>query len=353
MITNIYEKIKSFIKKEYKFILFFLFVVLFTNLPLPYVIESPGGAISLEDRVVIDTDNEAEGSFNMAYVTMVKGTPLTLLVGALRSDWDIVSYKEFTIGDEDYEDSVNRDKLYLHEAIANASIAAYREFYGDDEEHIRITDSKIHVVHIDEQADTTLEVNDIIKSVNDINVLNLNEIKEIIKGYMPGDEIRLKVIRDDKEVEVSAILYNVLDETEEEFEKLSAEEKAKRVKMGIMAITEYEYESDPQVKVKFEESESGSSGGLMTALEIYNRLTEDDLTDGRKIIGTGEIDIEGNVGEIGGVKYKLAGAVRKKADIFLCPMENYDEAMEVKKEHNYDIEIIGVKTLSEAIQALK
>lgn len=54
----------------------------------------------------------------------------------------------------------------------------------------------------------------------------------------------------------------------------------------------------------------------MTTLEIYNSLTDDDLTKGYKIVGTGTIDMEGNVGMIGGVKYKLKGAIKKKADIF-------------------------------------
>lgn len=340
MITKIYEKVNNFIKKEYKFILFLLFIVLFTNLRLPFVIESPGGAISLEDRVIIDTENEAEGSFNMAYVTMIKGTPLTLLVAAIRSDWDILSYKDFTIGNEDYEDSVNRDKLRLHEAIANASIAAYKEAG----QYVEITDSKTYVVHIDEKANTTLQINDIIKKVNDIEVLNLAEMKEAIKGLKAGDKVTFTVIRDGEYKSASAILYNMNNKDEEDSDN---------IKVGIMAITEYQYKSDPQVEVKFEESESGSSGGLMTSLEIYNRLTEEDLTKGRKIIGTGEIDIEGNVGEIGGIKYKLAGAVRKKADIFICPMANYEEALKVKNEHNYDIELVGVNTLSEAISYLK
>lgn len=104
--------------------------------------------------------------------------------------------------------------------------------------------------------------------------------------------------------------------------------------------------------VAFKSSESGPSGGLMTALAIYNSLVEEDITKGRYIIGTGTIDKDGNVGEIGGVKYKIIGAVKKDADIFLCPVENLEEALEVKKENDLNIEIKGVKTLEEAINYL-
>ena len=90
----------------------------------------------------------------------------------------------------------------------------------------------------------------------------------------------------------------------------------------------------------------------MTSLAIYTKLTGIDLLKGRKIVGTGTIDSNGNVGEIGGVKYKLMGAEKGKADIFFVPEENYDEALQVKKEKNYQIEVVKVKTLHEAIEYL-
>ena len=58
------------------------------------------------------------------------------------------------------------------------------------------------------------------------------------------------------------------------------------------------------------------------------------------------------VEEIDGVKYKVLGAERNHADIFLCPEENYDEAIKIKKKRNLKIEIVKVKTLKEAIEYL-
>ena len=43
-----------------------------------------------------------------------------------------------------------------------------------------------------------------------------------------------------------------------------------------------------------------------------NAITEYDITKGLMIAGTGTIDSVGNVGEIGGVTYKLAGAEKKR-----------------------------------------
>ena len=91
----------------------------------------------------------------------------------------------------------------------------------------------------------------------------------------------------------------------------------------------------------------------MTALAIYDELTSSNLTHGDKIIGTGTSSKDGTVGEIGGVKYKLIGAVNNKAKVFLCPKDNYEEAQRIAKERNFDIIIKDVETLSEAINYLK
>ena len=89
------------------------------------------------------------------------------------------------------------------------------------------------------------------------------------------------------------------------------------------------------------------------ALSIYDNLVDDDLTRGDKIIGTGTIDVDGNIGEIGGVKYKLIGAVNNKAKIFLCPKDNYEEAITIARERKYDIIIKSVETFDEAVSYLK
>ena len=47
------------------------------------------------------------------------------------------------------------------------------------------------------------------------------------------------------------------------------------------------------------------------ALEIYNELIEEDLTKGYTIAGTGTLDINGDVGSISGIKYKLKSAEKE------------------------------------------
>ena len=123
--------------------------------------------------------------------------------------------------------------------------------------------------------------------------------------------------------------------------------------VGIMITSNYDAITNKKVNINVKRNESGSSGGLMLSLAIYSKLTGNDLTKGDKIIGTGTIDMKGNVGTISGVKYKLIGAVKKKAKVFLCPEENYEEAIRIKEEKKYNIDIVKVNTFEEAINYLK
>jgi PDZ domain-containing protein len=104
------------------------------------------------------------------------------------------------------------------------------------------------------------------------------------------------------------------------------------------------------VGVKFKTGEiAGPSAGLMFTLALYDRLTPDDLTDGRKIAGTGTIACGGVVGPIGGVEEKVAGAEDQGAEIFLAPEGNYAAALGVADE----IEVVSIATFDDAVEYLE
>ncbi len=63
----------------------------------------------------------------------------------------------------------------------------------------------------------------------------------------------------------------------------------------------------------------GPSAGMMFALGIIDKLTNQNLTGGKFIAGTGEIEVNGNVDPIGGIQQKMAGARAAGATVFLTP----------------------------------
>ena len=77
-----------------------------------------------------------------------------------------------------------------------------------------------------------------------------------------------------------------------------------------------------------------------------------DLTNGLTIAGTGTIEADGTIGEIGGVNYKVIGAAKGKADIFLTPKENYDECIKTVKDKKLKIKVIKVNNIEDTIKKL-
>lgn len=333
MFTKIYEKSKNFIKENYKSLIILIIIFMVFTIELPYSIYTPGGAVNLNERVNVENKENVEGSFNMAYVSMVKGSIPFLLLSKVFPDWDIVKKEEITAKGESMEELMVRERLYLQESIDNAIINAYRKANKE----INIKSIINNVSYISEDSQTDLKVGDQIISVNGINITSLSELKEIVEKLDENVKVELKIKRKDKEREAYATTYKIEDIT----------------KIGISFVTTYDYETNPEVKIKSKSTEAGSSGGLMMSLTVYNQLTEKDITKGKKIVGTGTIDIEGNVGEIGGVKYKLIGAVKNKADVFICPVENYEEAIKIAQEKKYDIKIISATTFDETLKKLE
>ena len=52
------------------------------------------------------------------------------------------------------------------------------------------------------------------------------------------------------------------------------------------------------------------------------------------------------------INVEIKGAVNSKADIFLIPKDNYEEALELKQKNNYKIEIISIETIDQALEYL-
>ena len=332
MFTKYYEKFKTFMKENGFFLCSLIAIIFFFHFELPYVVYTPGGAIDLSERVEVEGGYASSASFSMAYVSMIKGNIPFVLLGLVLPNWDVVSTKDIKPDNESLDEMIQSDQISLIQSQNNAMYAAF-SLAGKE---IREVSRTHHIVYLSEQAKTNLELFDEILTIDGQQIEDLDSIRTIISGYSIGESVPVVVRHDGKEETKYAEVYPTDDGG----------------KIGVSITTTYEYETNPSVELTFKKSESGPSGGLMTALEIYNHLVEKDITGGKKIIGTGTILQDGTVGAIGGVKYKLLGAIKKKADIFLVPEENYEEALEVKKAEDSEIRIISVTTLQQAIDEI-
>lgn len=333
MFNKLYDKNDKKFFGKYRFLLFLIFITIIFSVKLPYTIDAPGGYINVTEKVDISNAYESEGTFNMAYVSGIDATIPTLVYALINPNWDVSKNKDILLENDTVEDLFFRNKLALKEANNNAIIVAYSKAGREYE----IKKRDFYIAYLDKDADTNLQVGDLITQVDGKTITSKEEIADIISQKNIGETIEFNVSNNNKEQKKTATVQDMNDSKV----------------VGIVVYEILELDTNPKIEIKNEKSESGPSGGLMTALAVYNALIEEDITKGNTIVGTGTIDSQGNVGSIGGVKYKLLGAVKNKAKIFIVPNgENYSEALELKEKNNYDIEIVGVSTFEETLKFL-
>lgn len=326
------ETIKNFFKHNYKLIILYIILISLVVIKLDYQVYAPGGLLNLDSKIKIENSYKSKGSLNLTYVRGYKGNIIFVLMSYVMPSWDLIKNEDIRYENETEEDIVSRNKVYLSDVNKNAVYVSYKKLGYD----ASLSEKGVIVLSKTEYANTNLKTGDIIISVNNIKINNTDELINIISSLNDGQKISLNVLRDSKEEECYAVLKKV-DNT---------------VMIGIAIETETELVSDPDVTFKFKKNEMGPSGGLMTALKIYDMLTEEDITKGYKISGTGTISKEGMVGKIDGIKYKLAGAVKNKSQIFICPSENFEECKKEKENNKYEILLIEGDTFDNVLNKL-
>lgn len=334
MFKKVFNGIKEFVIEEYKFLICMLVFYIVCTFPVNYYIVVGGGVSDVSERIVVENATKSKGSFNLSYVTELKGSVMTYLLSYVFPTWDRESMSDYKYSEsETYEDIAFRGELDLESTNGSAIKNAYR-LAGKDYKEIS---SNIYVIATFDGYDTAFKIKDELLEIDGKSFDTLDEYSKYVQKFDAGDYVEVKVKRNGDEKTIKCKIHD---------------ENGRKL-FGVALQIVKKYETDPKIEIKFKPSEAGPSGGLMTTLEIYDLLVEEDITNGMVIAGTGTIDDNGNVGEIGGVKYKVLGAEDGKADVFLVPSGvNYKEALEVKKERNLDIEIVEVKTLEDAIEKL-
>ncbi|MDD3341282.1 MAG: PDZ domain-containing protein [Bacilli bacterium] len=334
MFTKLYAEIKKILKENRIGICLFVLLLILFCIPLPYYIDTPGGAIDISKKIKLEDSYKKKGSLNFAYVSELKATPLIYLYAKFQEDWKIVKKEEVKYDNETIAEMEFRDKKLLEESYDNAVLVAYHQLGKE----VHIEKTTLYITYLDEKARTDLEIGDALLKMDGEKITDKTSLLKKIRSKKAGEEITFKVKNKNTEYERHAIII------EEEGISL----------VGAMVTSNKDLKMNPPIEITSEKTESGPSGGLMLSLAIYNALTKEDITGGNKIVGTGTIEEDGTVGSIGGVAFKLKGAVKEKATLFLVPAgENYEEAIKLKKDKNYSIKIKAISTFEEALSYLK
>jgi Lon-like protease len=185
-------------------------------------------------------------------------------------------------------------------------------------------------------SEDLLQKGDVVVAVDGAKVGTTCAAGKLIQARGPGDTIALTVERDGSEKQVRIRIGSNPDDPGAPF-------------LGVF-WRDVHYHFDPKVQAKFATGRiAGPSAGLLFALALYDKLTPNDLTAGRKIAGTGTIQCDGAVGPIGGIEEKVSAAQAQGAEIFLAPRSETDDARKVA----HDIKVVAVSNFDEAVAYLE
>ena len=177
---------------------------------------------------------------------------------------------------------------------------------------------------------------DLIISINNEVIKSTTEFISLLRTYEIGDMVSIGLIRNDKEMSIETKLIEHIDYENEPM-------------VGFLASTPNQRFVFP-ISVDIDTGNvGGPSAGLMMALNVYNSLTEYDITKGIKVAGTGTIEIDGSVGPVGGVKQKVIAAKNAGSTLILVPTANFDEVQSYIDE---DTSIVSVDTFNEALNLI-
>jgi len=310
-------------------------------IPAPYVAWRPGQTLD----VLAATDSGPVIDVTGLQSFEASGSLLMTTVSATRVDSSLSLPEAIYVFLDPSSDAMPREVIYppgktteqvQSEAVAsmdtsrsNATVAALRA------DGIKVTElPRVASVTMSGPSAEKLQPGDLITAVDTIPVTSRDEVAAQISTHEVGDAIVFDVLREGSELTVSVTSD-------------ASPTDAKLPIVGISIDTGYQY--DPVVTFNVDSSVTGPSAGLVFALGIYDRITDGQLISDRVVAGTGTMDPNGRVGNIGGIREKIKGAERDGATVFLVPEGNCDDVGDL----DTPLTLVSVATLKDAISALQ
>lgn len=299
-----------------------------------YFVVSPGAAQDMKEFVEVpDVDMEDEGTFYLVTVSQHRANWPLFLYGLINPVVDLVPETQAIPPGMDPEEYRELMRLWMEESqLLAKTLALRRAGYT-----VLVESDGVLIVEVMEGSPVqgSLMAGDVIKAVDGREVQLTEELIQIVQAREAGDSVEITF---EREGEVRQEVVNTAEHPEEEG----------RAALQVLVRT-LNWQPLLPVDINIETGGiTGPSAGLMFVLEILNQLDPADIARGKKIAGTGTVNINEEVGPIGGVKQKVVAAEKAGAEYFLVPDKNFDEAQKTAK----NITLVRVRTLQEALDFL-
>jgi PDZ domain-containing protein len=318
-------------------------------IPVPYVMTSPGPVFNTigevnEIELISISGTETyptEGELDMTTVSEYGGPQEGLdmfqaIWGWIDPDRRVVPRESVYPEGETEEENTARNVEAFSTSQSYAIAAAMDYLDQPIKEQVIVTS-----VGLDTPAQDKLRAGDEILTVDGVQMTTPEQVVEAVRSKPIGTDLNFSVMRGDTKLDVVVTSGTRPDDRETE----QNESTIPYIGIGI----DINYSAEFEIKFGVT-GVGGPSAGTLFAIGIIDKLTPGALTQGKIIAGTGTIDPDGNVGEIGGIRQKLIGARDAGAVLFLAPEGNCDEVI----GHIPDgLTVAAIETLEDAMDEIE
>ncbi|RBM11907.1 PDZ domain-containing protein [Streptomyces sp. PT12] len=320
---------------------------------VPYAEMSPGPTVNTlgehDGEPVLNISGEetfeSSGHLNMTTVRVTgvnyRMNLLEAVSGWLSDDSAVVPYESIYPEDLSADQVQEQNAEEFTASQESAKVAALEELGYDVG-----SQTIVAAVAEDSPAQGELHAGDAIVAVDGEEIGEPGEVADLVTRREAGDDVVFTVVPAERAQAAIEAGDELPAETEEVTVSTVAAPDDQRAIVGITAGVSHSFPFEIEIELA---DVGGPSAGLMFALGLIDRLTEDDLTGGAFVAGTGTIDTEGTVGPIGGVSQKTIAARDAGAEFFLTPEENCSVAAE---DVPGGLTLVRVGTLDDALDAL-
>jgi PDZ domain-containing protein len=310
---------------------------------IPYYTLSPGPVYDTSDFITVEDGYVSqEGELLFLTVSLKEANIFEYAAGSLDERVTISARENVRPTGVSPEDLRRESLDAMEQSKQNATFVALTQL-GYEVTFIGTGAIVIETVP-DAAADGVLLPGDIIIEVDGKTVAFRSDILDQLEDLDVGDDVVFVV---ERPVDDSATEY-----TDEEvgLELGSHADDPTKPMIGILLGNNEPIIEFPVEVVIDSQNIGGPSAGLMFTLQIMDQLTEDEITKGHRIAGTGTIRRDGTVGSIGGIRQKVFGAIGSGATAILVPDANFDTAAEAAGD---DIVVVRVVDIDDAVAFLE
>ncbi|MFT4185838.1 MAG: PDZ domain-containing protein [Micrococcaceae bacterium] len=309
-------------------------------MPLPYVIEYPGpsyntlGKVEGHQLITIDGHKTQATNGHLDMVTVrVRGGPgsyvnaVDVVAAWLNPNWTVnptISFYPTSYSSDDAEKEAQADMASSQDMAFAAALGNLGIPY---QQNITVSDIPTKSPSVGK-----IQKGDRLLKVNGIPVTSIKQFRGELAKMPAGKAAVVTVVRAGHEVTERIVPTRVEGEDPV---------------IGILATVQFVFPFKAKIQI---DNVGGPSAGMMFALGIIDKIGNDNLTNGKYIMGTGVVTQDGDVAPIGGIRQKMITAKRNGAGLFLAPSGNCNEVVGHIPE---GLKVVKVATLAEAKNAVK